>query len=276
MTINCKGTLIDLSKPIIAGILNLTPDSFYDGGKYTTHDSVKKRIEEIITEGAEIIDIGAYSSRPGAKHISQKEETNRLLPVLDYISRNYPQQIISVDTFRSEIAEISVTEFGVSIINDISAGASDKNMFSVMASLNVPYIIMHMQGNPQNMQHNPKYDDVIKEIIKFFADKIFQLRKLGLNDIIIDPGFGFGKTIEHNYKILRELEKFKITDCPILVGLSRKSMIYKLLEKSPDDVLPATLALQMTALEKGASILRVHDIKETKQIINVFNKMNSV
>jgi dihydropteroate synthase len=276
MTINCKGTLIDLSKPIIAGILNLTPDSFYDGGKYTTHDSVKKRIEEIITEGAEIIDIGAYSSRPGAKHISQKEETNRLLPVLDYISRNYPQQIISVDTFRSEIAEISVTEFGVSIINDISAGTSDKNMFSVMASLNVPYIIMHMQGNPQNMQHNPKYDDVIKEIIKFFADKIFQLRKLGLNDIIIDPGFGFGKTIEHNYKILRELEKFKITDCPILVGLSRKSMIYKLLEKSPDDVLPATLALQMTALEKGASILRVHDIKETKQIINVFNKMNSV
>ncbi len=276
MTINCKGTLIDLSKPIIAGILNLTPDSFYDGGKYTTHDSVKKRIEEIITEGAEIIDIGAYSSRPGAKHISQKEETNRLLPVLDYISRNYPQQIISVDTFRSEIAEISVTEFGVSIINDISAGTSDKNMFSVMASLNVPYLIMHMQGNPQNMQHNPKYDDVIKEIIKFFADKIFQLRKLGLNDIIIDPGFGFGKTIEHNYKILRELEKFKITDCPILVGLSRKSMIYKLLEKSPDDVLPATLALQMTALEKGASILRVHDIKETKQIINVFNKMNSV
>ncbi len=274
-TINCKGQLLDLSKPIVAGILNVTPDSFYDGGKYTNIEDVKNRLKQIISEGADIIDIGAYSSRPGAKHISEKEELQRLTPTLEMIQKEFPEAIISVDTFRSEIAKTVVNNYGVAIINDISAGNYDKKMFNVIAELNIPYIMMHMQGVPQNMQENPQYDDLIKEILMFFAKKLDIAKQIGINDVIIDPGFGFGKTLEHNYEILNELEKFKILDCPILVGISRKSMIYKLLDKKSEDVLPATLALSMTALEKGTSILRVHDVKETVQVIKVFNKLKS-
>ncbi len=275
-TINTNGKLLNISKPIIAGILNITPDSFFDGGRYTNIDALRKRIKQIIFEGAEIIDIGAYSSRPGAKHISEKEELQRLIPVLELMQKDFPNTIISVDTFRSEIAKIVVKNYGVAIINDISGGNIDKKMLPTIGKLNVPYIMMHMKGTPKNMQENPKYKDLIKEIIKFFAKKIKYTRQLGINDVIIDPGFGFGKTIEHNYQILNELEKFKILDCPILVGISRKSMIYKVLNSNPKNVLPASLALNMVALENGANILRVHDIKETMQVINVFKKLKNI
>ncbi len=275
-TINCKGNLLDLSKPKIAGILNVTPDSFYDGGRYTNINIAKNRIEEMIAEGADIIDVGAFSSRPNANHISEKEELKRLLPILEMMQNNFPNLIISVDTFRAEIAKIAVEDYGVAIINDISAGNMDPKMFETIANLNVPYIMMHMQGTPQNMQTNPKYDDLIKEIILFFAKKLQVTKQVGINDVIIDPGFGFGKTIEHNYQILNELEKFNILDCPILIGISRKSMIYKVLNSEPKDVLSATLALNMIALQKGSSILRVHDVKQTVQIVKVFNKLLSV
>lgn len=274
-TINCKGSLIDLSKPSIAGILNITPDSFYDGGKYTNIKLVKKRITDMISEGADIIDVGAYSSRPNAKHISEKEELQRLIPVLEMINNFFPELIISVDTFRSEIAKLVVENYGVAIINDISAGNIDDKMLQTVAKLNVPYIMMHMQGTPQNMQINPKYDDLLKEIILFFSEKLKIAKQIGINDIIIDPGFGFGKTIEHNYQLLNELNKLKILDCPILVGISRKSMIYKQLNLQAKDVLPASLALNMVALQNGASILRVHDVKETVQVIKVFNKLTT-
>lgn len=272
-TINCKGNLLDLSNPKIAGILNITPDSFYDGGKYTHIDAIKKRVHEIIAEGADIIDIGAYSSRPGAKHISEEEELQRLIPVLEMIQKYFSETIISVDTFRANIAKTVVNNYEVAIINDISAGNMDDKMFETISELNVPYIMMHMQGTPQNMQKNPKYDDLIKDMIIFFAKKMKIAKELGINDIIIDPGFGFGKTLEHNYQILNELDKFNILDCPILVGVSRKSMIYKKLNSSPKEVLPATLGLNMFALQKGSSILRVHDVKETVQIVKMFLKL---
>ena len=275
-TINCKGNLLELSKPKIAGILNVTPDSFYDGGKYANIDIVKNRVGEMIAEGADIIDVGAFSSRPNAKHISVKEELKRLIPVLEMMQKYFPKLIISVDTFRSEIAKIAINDFGVAIINDISAGNMDAKMLETVADLNVPYIMMHMQGTPQNMQNTPKYNDLIKELLLFFAKKVNIAKQIGINDIIIDPGFGFGKTIEHNYQLLNELNKFNILELPILVGISRKSMIYKVFNSEPKDVLPATLALSMVALQKGASILRVHDVKETVQVVDVFNKLKAV
>ncbi len=276
MTINCKGKLLDLSKPVIAGILNVTPDSFYDGGAYTEIEKIKIRANQILSEGATIIDIGAFSSRPGTKHISEKEELNRLRPVLEMLQKDLPETILSVDTFRSEVAKIAIKDYGVSIINDISAGNLDKKMLTVVSELNVPYIIMHMNGTPKNMQDNPQYKDIVRDILMFFSEKIMIAKQIGIHDVIIDPGFGFGKTLEHNYQLLKGLEKLKITDCPILVGISRKSMIYNLLETKPNDVLPGSLALNMVALEKGASILRVHDVKETVQIVKVFNQLNSV
>jgi len=276
ITINCKGNLLELSTTKIAGILNITPDSFYDGGKYININAIKGRVEQIVAEGADIIDIGAYSSRPRAKHISEKEELQRLIPTLEMIKKYFPDTIISVDTFRANIAKKVVEDYGVAIINDISAGNMDAKMFETIAKLNVPYIMMHMQGTPQNMQKKPHYNDLIKEILMFFAEKLNIAKQIGINDVIIDPGFGFGKTIEHNYQILNELEKFKILDCPILVGISRKSMIYKHLNSKPENVLPATLGLSMIALQKGSSILRVHDVKETVQIVKVFNKLKSV
>ncbi|WP_075590119.1 dihydropteroate synthase [Labilibacter marinus] len=272
--LNAGGRLIDISTPLIMGILNVTPDSFFDGGKYTNEDAILSRVEQMIQDGADIIDIGAYSSRPGAKHISEEEELERLNTVLASIRANYPEIIISVDTFRASVAACVVNEFKVDIINDISAGDMDEKMFETIARLNVPYIIMHMKGTPQNMQVNPNYEkDIVFEVIDYLAEKKRQLSLLGVHDVIIDPGFGFGKTLDHNYQLLNRLDDLRLLELPILVGVSRKSMIYKLLETSPEEALNGTTALNMVALERGAGILRVHDVKEAKDCISIFNKL---
>ncbi len=275
MTINCNGRLLDLSEPKIAGILNITPDSFYDGGKYTAEKEISFKVKKLVSEGADIIDVGAFSSRPGAEFISVKEEKKRLDKALNIIRNIFPDIILSVDTYRSEIAEFVVNNYNVDIINDISGGNFDEKMFETIANLQVPYIIMHMKGTPADMQNNPQYSDVVKELLKYFSEKIEIAKKTGINDIIIDPGFGFGKTIKHNYQILSGLELFQIAERPVLVGLSRKSMIYKLNNETPEDALPGTIALNMIALQKGANILRVHDVKETKQVIEVYKKLKT-
>lgn len=268
-TINCKGFLLDLSKPVVMGILNITPDSFYDGGKYFEKNKALKRAEKIISEGGKIIDIGAYSSRPGAENISQKEELRRLIPVLKIVKNKLPKAIISVDTFRPEIAKIVVNDYEVAIINDISGGNPAEKMLETISQLNVPYILMHTKGTPKTMQNNPNYKNLLTEILTFFAKKIQQAKLLGINDLIIDLGFGFGKTIEHNFELLENLEKFKIFDLPLLVGISRKSMIYKKLNVNSEKSLAGTIALNTKALIKGADILRVHDVKEAVQTITL-------
>jgi dihydropteroate synthase len=273
--INCNGKLLDLSKPIVMGILNITPDSFYDGGNYLTIETIKTQVKKMLDDGATIIDIGAYSSRPGATHISENEEIKRLTPVLKMMLKQFPEAIVSVDTFRANIADIVTKEYGVSIINDISAGEMDKNMFETIAKINVPYIIMHMKGTPQNMQQNPVYKDVIDEIIAYFSKKVGQLKKLGVHDLILDPGFGFGKTLDHNYQLLNKLDNLAIFEYPVLAGLSRKSMIYKFLNNSPQQALNGTTVVNTLALTKGASILRVHDVKEAKEAIDLHEIMQS-
>jgi dihydropteroate synthase len=272
-TFNIKGILTEFNRPQIMGILNLTPDSFFDGGKYSNESQIIKRCEDIIAQGADFIDIGAVSTRPGAAEIDEKQELARLLPALKIINKYFPQALISVDTFRAKVAEIAILEYGTAIINDITAGNGDDLMFKTIAQLNVPYVMMHISGNPQNMQNQPYYQDVVKEIQLYFAKKIQKAHSVGINDIIIDPGFGFGKTIDHNYEILQNLNKFRITSCPILVGLSRKSMIYKLLDSTPADTLNGTSATNMIALLKGADILRVHDVKETLELVKIYTKM---
>ncbi len=271
MFINCKGELLDLTIPKIMGILNLTPDSFYDGGKYSDEITILSQVEKMSHEGVNIIDIGGYSSRPNATHISEKEEINRVLPILKNIVKHFPNLIISIDTFRSEIAKICISE-GASMINDISAGNLDSKMFETIALLQVPYIITHMKGTPQNMQENPTYQNITKEIILYFSKKIYQLNQLGVNDIIIDVGFGFGKTIAHNFELLHRLDLLKNLDCPILTGLSRKSMIYKTLNCSPQEALNGTTVLHTIALQKGSNLLRVHDVKEAKEIITLLQQ----
>jgi dihydropteroate synthase len=269
MTINCKGNLIDLSKPKVMGILNVTPDSFFDGGKHNSTDLALKKTEKMLNEGAGFIDIGAYSSRPGAAHISEEEEINRL-SVLKEITKRFPEVVVSIDTFRSNVARFAV-ENGACIVNDISAGNLDKEMFTTVANLQVPYIAMHMQGNPETMQHNPTYAEqgVTIQVVKELSKVVSNLNILGVNDIILDPGFGFGKTVEDNYQILRELDHLNILNCPILVGVSRKSMINKVLKINQKESLNGTTALHMKALENGASILRVHDVKEATQAIQL-------
>lgn len=271
-TINCNGKLIDLSTPIVMGILNITPDSFYDGGRNRTEELILEKVKKHISEGASLIDIGAYSSRPGAANVSETEEWQRLEPVLKLIRRHFSKIVISVDTFRSVVARKAVEEFQVSMINDISAGNLDAKMFETVAKLGVPYIMMHIQGTPQNMQQKPEYKNIIKEVSMYFAEKIERLKLLGVNDVIIDPGFGFGKTIEHNYELLQNLSDFKIFNLPILVGLSRKSMLYKFLETTPDEALNATTVVNTIALLKGANILRVHDVKEAMEAIKIVGK----
>ena len=270
--INCRGKCLDFSSPKIMGILNITPDSFFDGGRYMEEKSILSRVEELNSGGAEIIDLGAYSSRPGADDISEKEELRRLRLALEVIREKYPDLILSVDTFRSKVAQIVVNEFNVNIINDISGGRLDDKMHDMVANLQVPYIIMHMPGTPKNMQSKTKYNDLINDIIDFLGIQIDLLKKKGLNDIIIDPGFGFGKTIEQNYQILAHLDTFKILDCPVLAGISRKSMIYRFLEISAEESLNGTIALNMLALANGADILRVHDIKEARQTVKLYLK----
>jgi dihydropteroate synthase len=272
MTINCKGILIDVSSPKVMGILNITPDSFYDGGKYKNEADILSQTEKMLTEGATFIDVGAYSSRPGAAHISEKEELKRILPVIDLLVKYFPEIIISVDTFRSEIAKKTI-ENGAAIINDISGGKMDEKMFQTVAELQVPYILMHMLGTPQNMQQNPVYEDVTKDIIRFFSEQIFKLHQLKMNDIIIDMGFGFGKTLQHNYEILSNLALFKNLDAPILIGVSRKSMLYKPLDITANEALNATTAANTIALLNGANILRVHDVKEAVEAIKIVNQL---
>ena len=270
ITIDCNSKLLDLSTPAIMGILNLTDDSFYDGGQ---HNSIKKALlqtEKMLDDGAKIIDIGAYSSRPEAKHISLIEEWRRLEKTLQIINKEFPQAIVSVDTFRSEIARRSVDN-GADLINDISAGNLDLEMFDTVAELHVPYIIMHMQGTPQSMQDNPHYNCIEKEVVNYFYVKIKTLEQKGVNNIIIDPGFGFGKTLEHNYQLLNNLEELHTLELPLLVGISRKSMIYKVLETDAKNSLNGTTAIHSLCLSKGASILRVHDVKEAVECVKLIN-----
>jgi len=274
-SINCNGKLIDLSSPKVMGILNITPDSFFDGGKYNNPQSIVKQVEKMLSEGATFIDVGAYSSRPGAKHISEKEEKERILPVVKLLAKEFPQILMSIDTFRSEIAEACINE-GACIINDISAGNMDENMFTTVAKLNVPYIIMHMKGTPQNMQKNCIYNHVVNDVIFYFSKKINELRLLGVNDIITDVGFGFSKKLEHNYKLLKHLELFKGLEVPTLVGLSRKSMLFKPLEITQKEALNATTTANTIALLNGANILRVHDVKEAVEAIKIVELLKNV
>ena len=273
MTLNCNGKLVDVSSPKVMGILNITPDSFFDGGKYNNETDILQQVEKMLSEGATFIDVGAYSSRPGATHISETEEVQRIIPIIELLVENFPEIIISVDTFRSNVAEKSV-EAGAAIINDISGGKMDDNMFKTVAKLQVPYIMMHMLGTPQNMQQNPVYEDVTKEVISFFAAQISKLKQLKLNDIIIDVGFGFGKTIEHNYQLLKDLALFKNLGAPILAGISRKSMLYKPLEITPQLALNATTSANTIALLNGANILRVHDVKEAMEAIKIVEQLS--
>ena len=273
--INVNGRLMDLSEPQVMGILNVTPDSFYAGSRSETEKDIVQRLHQIIDEGASIIDIGGYSSRPNAEHISVEEEMSRLRNGLEIIRKHSPNAVVSVDTFRADVAKMCVEEYGVAIINDISAGQMDEEMFPTIAKLGIPSIIMHMKGTPQDMQMNPKYDHFLKEIFYYFSEKVQKLRDLGVKDIIIDPGFGFGKTLEHNYELMNHLEEFSLFELPLLVGVSRKSMIYKLLGTTPEEALNGTTALHTIALLKGANILRVHDVKEAVESIKIVQKMKA-
>ncbi|UCG27407.1 MAG: dihydropteroate synthase [Bacteroidales bacterium] len=276
LTLNIRGSLFELSPPKVMGVLNITPDSFYDGGKYMETATIITRVEQLLSEGASFIDIGAYSSRPGAAHIPEDEEYTRLKPVIALIRKRYPEAVLSIDTFRSGIAKRMVEEFGVDMINDISAGRMDHEMYETVASLGVPYIIMHMQGTPRDMQKKPHYQNVTREILTFFSERVRELKLLGVNDIIVDPGFGFGKTLDHNYELMNQLETFKILELPVMVGLSRKSMIYKLLKATPSDALNGTTVLHTVALLKGADILRTHDIREAVEAITIIEKLKEM
>ena len=272
MNINCNGNLIDLSIPKVMGILNVTPNSFYDGGKHREINSIIHQVDKMLSEGADFIDIGAYSSKPSAEFVTETVEINRLVHVIKELVNTFPNIILSVDTFRAEVARVAVNN-GVAIVNDISAGLLDKNMLQTVADLKVPYIMMHMRGNPQNMQSLTEYDDIVKEMIFYFSERIEKSRSFGISDIIIDPGFGFAKTVEQNYEVLQKMELFSFLELPLLAGVSRKSMIYKVLENSPEEALNGTSVLNTIALQKGAKILRVHDVKEAVECIKLVNKL---
>ena len=273
--INVNGRLMDLSEPQVMGILNVTPDSFYAGSRAETEQDIIRRLHQIMDEGASIVDIGGYSSRPGAQEVSAEEEMERLRMGLKLIRKHRPDAVVSVDTFRADVAKMCAEEYGVAIINDISAGQMDEQMFPTIARLGIPYIIMHMKGTPQDMQVNPQYDHFLKEVFYYFSEKVQRLRDLGVKDIIIDPGFGFGKTLEHNYELMNHLEEFSLFELPLLVGVSRKSMIYKLLDITPQEALNGTTVLNTVALLKGANILRVHDVKEAVETVRIVGKMKS-
>lgn len=273
--INVNGSLLDLSQPRVMGILNVTPDSFYAGSRTQTEAEIVRRVKQIVSEGAAIIDIGAYSSRPNADNVSAREEMERLRMGLKILFEIQPDAVVSVDTFRADVARMCVEEYGVAIINDIAAGEMDANMFHTVAALNVPYIMMHMQGTPQSMQQHPHYDNLLKEVFLYFARKVQQLRDLGVKDIILDPGFGYGKTMEHNYELLSHLEEFRIFELPLLVGVSRKSMIYRLLDITPQEALNGTTVLDTICLLKGADILRVHDVKEAVETVRIVQAMRN-
>lgn len=270
--INCKGKLIDLKVPKVMGILNLTPDSFYDGGTYIEEKAVLDRVAQMLEQGVDFIDLGAYSSRPGAPYVEIGEERSRLFPFLEKIVDEFPQAVLSIDTFRSEIAREAIDK-GAAMINDISAGGLDPDMFKVIAGLQVPYIIMHMRGNPQTMARYADYENLLKEVIYYFSEKIFELRQLGVNDIIIDPGYGFSKTMDQNFELLAKSELLNALGVPILTGVSRKSMLYKLLGTSAQEAGNATTCAHTIALLKGTSILRVHDVVEAREAITIVEQI---
>lgn len=274
--INVNGRLMDLSYPQVMGILNLTPDSFYADSRKQSEAEIAARTRQIYEEGGSIIDVGAYSSRPNAEHISTEEEMERLGKGLQVILREKPDAVISVDTFRADVARMCVEEYGVALINDISAGEMDADMFPTITQLGVPYILMHMQGTPQTMQQEPHYDNLLKDILLYFARKVQQLRDLGAKDLIIDPGFGFGKTLEHNYELLDKLDEFRIFELPLLVGVSRKSMIYRLLGGTPENALNGTSVINALALDRGADILRVHDVKAAAEAVKIYAMMKGL
>ena len=271
-TITCGGKLLDLSNPVVMGIVNITPDSFYGDSRSLSVDEARAKVEKMLEAGATIIDVGAYSSRPGAKQVNLKEEIERLTPAFKALRKDFPDTIFSVDTYRAEVASIMVEEFGVNIVNDISGGELDGKMFETVARLHVPYVLMHMMGSPETMQQNPVYDNVERELFLYFSEKLKQLNLLGVNDVILDPGFGFGKTIDHNFELLARLNDFRVFDLPILAGFSRKSMIYKLIETTPEGALNGTTVLNTIALLKGVSILRVHDVKEAMETIKIMEQ----
>ena len=271
-TINIKGVLMDLSSPKVMGILNITPDSFYENSRISKEEDIVNKVSEMISDGMDIVDVGGYSSRPGAKEVSVEDEIDRVVPVIKIISKNFPELPISVDTFRSKVAEQAVLS-GAGIINDISAGEMDKSMFDFVAEVDIPYIAMHMKGNPQTMQNNPEYEDVMHEMMLYFSEKVNKLRQLNVSDIILDPGFGFGKTVSHNYEILNKFELLQNLELPTLTGVSRKSMINKVLGIEPKDALNGTSILNTVALMKGTNILRVHDVKEAKQAVLLTQKI---
>lgn len=271
--INVNGSLLDLSTPCVMGILNVTPDSFYEGSRTRTEAEIGRRVEQILEEGAGMIDVGAYSSRPNAGDVLPREEMERLRTGLAVLRKASPDVVVSVDTFRADVARMCVEEYGVAMINDIASGEMDKEMFRTIADLNVPYVMMHMQGTPRDMQRHPHYDNLLKEIFLYFARKVQQLHDWGVKDIILDPGFGFGKTVEHNYQLLACLEEFRVFQLPLLVGISRKSMIYRLLGTTPRESLNGTTVLDTICLLKGANILRVHDVREAVETVKIVEAM---
>jgi dihydropteroate synthase len=270
---NCKGQLIDLSVPRVMGILNLTPNSFFDGGKYNNEDEIITRATNILTEGADFIDLGGYSSKPNAEFVSEQEEIDRVVPAIELILKHFPDALLSIDTFRAGVAKASI-ESGAAIINDIAAGELDDKMFDVIAKYNVPYIMMHMRGNPQSMQSMTHYDDIMKEMLFYFSEKVQKARSLGINDLILDPGFGFAKTTDQNFEVMQKMELFNLLELPVLAGISRKSMIYKTLHITAEEALNGTTILNTIALSKGAKILRVHDVKEAVECVTLFTKMS--
>lgn len=272
-TINVGGKLMDLGEPQVMGILNVTPDSFYSASRKNTEQEIADRVQAILAEGGSMIDIGAYSSRPGADDVSAEEEMDRLRGGLKILRNIAPDAVVSVDTFRADVAKMCVEEFGVQIINDISGGELDDRMFDTVAALGVPYILMHMKGDPQTMQNGPHYDDLLAEMLRYFGTKVQQLHELGVKDVILDPGFGFAKTLEHNYELMNRIQDLQVLELPMLVGISRKSMIYRLLGTSPEEALNGTSVLNTLALLKGASILRVHDVKAAVEVVQIVKKM---
>jgi dihydropteroate synthase len=275
MTINCLGNLIDFNYPKVMGILNITPDSFYDGNRYNSDKLILSQVEKMLRDGTTFIDLGAYSSRPTAAEISEQEEKDRLLPVLKLILNHFPDALLSIDTFRSSVAQKSL-DLGAAMINDISASTLDEKMMEIVAAHQVPYVMMHMRGTPQTMSTLTQYDAIVKEMLFYFSEKVAKARSLGINDLIIDPGFGFAKTLDQNYEVLQKLELFQNLDLPILAGISRKSMVYKVLNSSAEEALNGTTALHMIALMKGASILRVHDVKEAQECIQLYNVFSNL
>lgn len=273
--IHVNGRLMDLSRPQVMGIINVTPDSFYAGSRTQTEMALARRVEQVVAEGASILDIGGYSSRPGAADVSPEEEMARLRRGLEVIRRVHPEAVVSVDTFRASVARLCVEEYGVALINDISGGEMDAEMFPTVAALGVPYILMHMQGTPQTMQQAPHYDHLLRDVFLYFARKVQQLRDLGAKDIILDPGFGFGKTMEDNYALLAHLDEFGIFGLPLLVGVSRKSMITRLLGITPDDALNGTTVINTLCLAKGAHILRVHDVRQAVEAVRLVQAMQA-